>query len=398
MAHCGWTYPKRILEQEGVLAPLKNRITINSEYTDSRVYIHPPWKIEEVGVLFDQIGEGLLAEFNRINVKLSEKSGPDVENNLSSSIYGSLDGNNPPLVESRELLTKIVNELKEEFVDIGSVTPTENKLWNEIQARFTIVGGRIRLLLSDSTCARDLLSEVDRAVECISFEELDKISALDYTSIRSILYSLMPKEGAISGYDIKITLKYIQSQYQSRLHRGVYNDMNSLFKAFFSQKQDGGTAGIIFEKSALKLLSSSGKPISCRHLKSGSEFSIKLERLEVQYFSENENIMDVSKPTLLIPRTRYKQVDAIILTGNELWLVQLTVSAYHSFIPTHIDKVVKQMPQRFADSWKFAFCVPQDQFINHKPQHSSGVDKKVLTKPKLDDKQYVWCLLLSEVM
>ena len=283
---------KNTWTRRGARSPQKPNYHKFRQYTDSRVYIHPPWKIEEVGVLFDQIGEGLLAEFNRINVKLSEKSGPDVENNLSSSIYGSLDGNNPPLVESRELLTKIVNELKEEFVDIGSVTPTENKLWNEIQARFTIVGGRIRLLLSDSTCARDLLSEVDRAVECISFEELDKISALDYTSIRSILYSLMPKEGAISGYYIKITLKYIQSQYQSRLHRGVYNDMNSLFKAFFSQKQDGGTAGIIFEKSALKLLSSSGKPISCRHLKSRSESSIKLERLEVQYFSENENIMD----------------------------------------------------------------------------------------------------------
>ncbi len=253
-----------------------------------------------------------------------------------------------------------------------------------------------------------------KSLKAISNTGIETMDAFDITLTPSVLYSLRQDGDDPRYYSIVMASRHIERLFLRQLTMAYADQYASLMESFFSFREVRGPGGILFEKILVNWFCK-GSTVPCKKYKSmkfdgkqaafAKEEDVIIPSLDCKYYSSEEDlkgiVANLKNPTLIKPYSKTSpQVDMIIFTGKEWWLLQVTVSDSHSFVPKHIKNladVLKDVNTGESYPWKFVFCVPESVYLNFKPQTPQTIKRtKMVIDPHLD--QYAWSIEQNSMM
>jgi hypothetical protein len=300
----------------------------------------------------------------------------------------------------------------------------------QLEKRFEIVAGRIRLLMNPSLITSELEQLLQSCVRRIDFDLLIWAQDIDEGgSVPSIYYSIITsRESLYQAKSIDFCSPLARSLALDEYQRRKHSTAAELFDATRNSTA-GGLAGRLFEEMIHRMFKSPGKKVfRARRLnangKRGKEFTLVIENAENNSNGLENDLISVQdggsgfSVTVRIGRTEYfdfKTIESIkpfedVISNRipnqltcpdydallfPLFFRQDTISDQHPFAFTRVSNAIKACFGSADENWKklnatvksigktpwFAYFVPANQFEYFEYQPPSNRDgKKKKTK------------------
>ena len=316
-------------------------------------------------------------------------------------------------------------------------------LFKIVCMRYSVVGGRIRLIVQSQLTHSELMNRVGTYVSTLTVEKLMSPANLDADEdTASIVYSIYPvEERGINRY-VDFASNYIKYIVRNRLHKEMWANLMKFYDQVASSGYTAGVRGHLFESVIIYGVLTTGVTIKIRNLEMEAETKSKAmakksmqigkettTEMEIETEAQNETNTTtnteaetkkeeefeefIKLPPLKTEPFKYEtkgkynknkadkvdenclyfnaysngaQVDAVY--PKEKLLFQMTVSEEHSFIPHRICELCELFNFK-PDEAKFIFVTPHEDFTR---QPQLTVKKTVFRnqKSKVNIKQYHW--------
>ena len=346
------------------------------KFHQGRVFVMPPWSYNEVKELLNSKGDG--SEEN-CGLKLFKKFYEEVVADAE---------------KSAEFPENISSEVSDFFARNQNLDENDTKkglILSWLEARYNLVGGRIRLLLDNNLRYEELRDRVETAVLCVSPKKLSRINALDYfTNVPSILYSLISDEKTnFRRYSIRFASDSIRDLVFGSIITGKSEDFKSIFGAMKAHNIAGSLMGQIFESTLHKYITQKlYAEFICRKLVASDNSNsmsstdkedekLIMSNFETLYYDAakpgdlKKIIENSGKNIFLIPKqSNSAQVDSIYYNceKKQIYFFQITTALRHSF-RFHVIRQLAQAIGFDVGSVRFVFIVPESIFHSFSYQY-----------------------------
>ena len=273
-----------------------------------------------------------------------------------------------------------------------------------IEYRFKLVGGRIRILLSNHLNLDLLEKQICNLTNSLSLDEIKLQQCLDlYQNIPSLIYSLRPNdiESDPRDYDVVFASKYIADQASVKMIYEYSKQMNLVFKSMKETRVGSSLVGQIFEALVIeaivskKLIDLNGRTLDQEH-HGVDNFAINFSDFVCfDYDADDKNLnsllineVDVDrKNRFLIPiQSNAGAIDAIyyVAETDKAYFLQITLSVKNDVK----SKFIKQLSQSLRidpQNIEIVFFVPRDRYNEFKEQSifvPTGFKQRVVCVPE----------------
>ena len=286
-----------------------------------------------------------------------------------------------------------------EFKEINNL-PEVEFLKKEVLNRFSLVGGKIRLLLHNEISFSLLKDRVLKSINAVSVKKLKELESLDvHGNTPSIIYTLVPKSyltDNVIEYDYReyylcFASRFVSSLVSSRIIINFENNFQSLFAAMKNQKIGGSLVGQIFESLmiesiiSLKTKSLIGKSLETED--SSLNLALNFGDFDVKTYDSSKTLLkdfisltETRNRVLLPIQLNAPAVDAIFVdaTSKKVYFIQITISSIHSVQYKYLVKLARAFDISH-EKIELVYLVPGSCFDEFKKQNFL-VGKRVMTR------------------